>query len=151
MSRRQSTIYITRVSTPKGCGPYRYLVTQDSTSWCAFRTRRGVRQFIRDLNLTVKLMRRTGRGLDSFAVYECHSPVFEQLGSWDLEKFMRMEADVERVSHSNGDLTLWKIMHLDGGGCVMYHMNPNVKDRPTYPREAYSDSGPDDTSPKRKG
>ena len=143
-------IWLTRLSDPKGCGPYRYIVTNGATSWCAFRTLKGLKEFLKCSNLTPRLQDKSGRGDDTHANFKLTGYYFEQIGERDVDHFNKIRCDAERISYSNGSPVTWKYVHIDGGGCIAYHLNPNVKNRPTFERAEVTDNkGPVES--RRKG
>lgn len=128
-------IYLTRVEQPKGCG-YTYLVQKDCMSWRAFRTLRGVQKFLRDYRLTPKLVRRTGQ----WATFDISGEV-ENVYLWNIDEFLGIKADCERVEVDNGEYTLAKIVY-SRGKATEYRLNPNVKERPKFTYEYFDEAWP---------
>lgn len=106
---------------------YFYLVHNKATSWTAFRTKAGVKRFLKDYGLTPRLIRRDGK----HATFRLTGNYLES-STMDKGMFDSLKADWESWRLSNGDYTKFKILKTFAGHVIL-SLNPNVRDREVDP------------------
>lgn len=135
----KDNLSVVRVSTPTSGTQYRYLISSSSTSYRAFRSYKGFKQWLKDHNLRIDgVMRKEGHGKDTWYYATIKGSIHEQMSLWSQQELDSVGPNaIHRIDLCNGDYVDYKIVHLVSGGCASYCLNPNVRDRKTYSYEAY--------------
>lgn len=101
---------------------YKYLVTLGAYSHTAFRTKKGLKRWLKDFGFKIKYHYRN----DHAAFYKVEGKA-EHIMCW-RDEWDQINEDESSYRLSNGDYTLNKIVR--GDVTKLYYLNPNVKDRP---------------------